>query len=228
MGKEKKDFGLGGILANLGRRILAILIFAAVCGGGMYAVATYLVEPKYESGIRLYINGGDTTDDLVDVCGAVLLSHNVLDEIAEVAGVEYTAAELQKMISYKDVNDTNMMEITVKSTDGVEAATIANIIASVLPGKAEDVIYESKISVLHFASHSDEPASPSVGKYTLVGMIIGIVLGALVVTWVYILDDAIKDREYLEKTFNIPVLAYIPEYSAGNTEEVKTETEEKK
>lgn len=227
MTKDKKDWGIKGILSNLGRRLLVILIFAAICGGAMYAIANYVVEPKFESHIRIYINGGETNDDLVDVCGAVLLSDNVLSEIAEDSGMEYTANDLARMISYKDVNRTNMMEITVKATDGIEAATLANVVASILPAKAEDVIYKSKVNVLEFATIEDEPSYPSIGRFTLVGMIIGVVLGIIVVTWVYLLDDAIKDRDYLEKTFDIPVLAYIPEYTAPkSTSEEPTEKKE--
>ena len=74
---------------------------------------------------------------------------------------------------------------------------------------------------MQFATVEDEPSYPSVGRFTLVGMIVGIVLGIIVVTWVYLLDDAIKDRDYLEKTFDIPVLAYIPEYTT-----VKSTSEE--
>ena len=133
MVKEKKSCAIKEIFSNLSRRILVILIFAAVFGGAMYAIANYVVEPKFESHIRLYINGGETNDDLVDVCGAVLFSENVLDELAKDSGMGYTADELERMISYKDVNRTNMMEITVKASDGVEAATLANVIASILP-----------------------------------------------------------------------------------------------
>ena len=42
---------------------------------------------------------------------------------------------------------------------------------------------------------------------------------------VYLLDDAIKDREYLTKNYGIPVLAYIPDYDLTKSVENK-ETEE--
>lgn len=223
MDREKKEAGFGAIVMNLFRRLWVVFIFAAICGFGMYMLATKAITPKYDSDIRLYINSGDTSDDLVDVCGAVLESEGVLSEIIDQAKLEYTTEELDKMLSYRDVNSTNMIEITVRSADSEEAAEIANFIAYILPERAEDVIYESKVSVLQFATVPKEPAFPSVGSFTLLGMIIGVILACIVITLVYILDDAIKDREYLEKTFGIPVLAYIPEYTADKTEDGENE-----
>ncbi len=223
MDREKKNAGLGGVLKNLWKRLWVILIFAAIGGAVMYLVTTRYVAPKYHGNIRLYINSESASDDLVDVCGAVVQSQSVLEEIISEGNLKYTYKQLGKMISYDDVNSTNMIEITVKSADPEEAASIANVIAYILPDKAEEVISDSKVTVLQYASLPTEPSSPNIGRNTLIGIISGVVLAVIFITIVYFLDDAIKDREYLSRTFDIPVLAYIPDYSLTKSEPEKTE-----
>ena len=126
MDKEKKEVGFGAILKNLCRRFWVVLIFAAICGFCMYTIAEQAVTSKYDSNIRLYINSSETSDDLVDVCGAVLESEGVLTEVVAQAELQYTAEELNGMLSYRDVNETNMIEITVRSSAPEEAEKIAN------------------------------------------------------------------------------------------------------
>ena len=227
MDREKKNAGFGGVLKNLWRRLWVILIFAAIGGALMYIITTQYIEPKYYGNIRLYINSEDTSDDLVDVCGAVVQSQNVLEEIIAESSLNCTYKQLEKMISYDDVNSTNMIEITVKSADPEEAASIANIIAYIIPDKAEEVIYNSKVTVLQYAAVPTEPSEPSLGRNTLIGIVAGIALAIVFITIVYFLDDAIKDREYLSRTFNIPVLAYIPDYAVTKAEPEKKIAEEK-
>jgi len=226
MDREKKKSGLLGVLKNLVRRLWVILIFAAIGGAVMYLVTTQYIEPKYHASIRLYINSDGTSDDLVDVCGAVLKSESVLGEIIAESGVKYSWEDLSKMISYRDVNSTNMIEVTVKSPDATEAVNLADIIAFILPDRAEEVIFESKVTVLQFATLPTEPSEPNLGMNTLIGLSAGVILAIILITIVYLLDDAIKDREYLTKEFGIPTLAYVPDYAltkAAVKEEEQTE-----
>lgn len=221
MDREKKNAGIGGVLKNLARRLWVILIFAAIGGAVMYLVTTQYIEPKYHANVRLYINSDSSSDDLVDVCGAVVKSQDVLLEIIAESGVKYTYEQLGKMISFSDVNSTNMIEITVKSTDAAEATAIADVIAFILPDRAEEVIFESKVTVLQYATLPTEPSEPNLGRNTLIGLAAGVLLAVIFITIVYLLDDAIKDREYLTKTFDIPTLAYIPDYAVTRAEKRK-------
>ena len=225
MDREKKNAGLLGVLKNLVKRLWIILIFAAIGGAAMYFVTTHYIEPKYHASVRLYINSDYTTDDLVDVCGEVAKSQSVLEEIIAESGVSYSYKELDKMIVYHDVNSTNMIEITVRSTNAEEAVAIADVIAFILPDKAEEVIFESKVTVLQYAALPTEPSEPNLGRNTLIGLSAGVVLAVIFITFVYLLDDAIKDREYLTKNYGIPVLAYIPDYDLTKSVDNK-ETEE--
>ncbi|MBR5253116.1 MAG: hypothetical protein IKV39_04475 [Clostridia bacterium] len=225
MDREKKNSGLGGVLKNLVKRLWIIFVFAAIGGAVMYLVTTQYIEPKYHASVRLYINSDGTSDDLVDVCGAVVKSQSVLEEIIAESGVNYSYEELEKMLVYHDINSTNMIEITVRSTNAEEAVAIADVIAFILPDKAEEVIFESKVTVLQYATLPTEPSEPSLGKNTLIGLSAGAILAIIFITIVYLLDDAIKDKEYLTKTFDIPVLAYIPDYALTKAEE-KVEKEE--
>ena len=55
-----------------------------------------------------------------------------------------------------------------------------------------------------------EPASPSIIKWTVIGLLLGVFLCAMIIVIRFLLDDTIKTSEDIEKYLGLSTLALIP------------------
>ena len=53
--------------------------------------------------------------------------------------------------------------------------------------------------------------SPSITKFTAIGLVIGVVLACAVIIISDMLDDVIRDDSYILQNYDIPILAKVPE-----------------
>ncbi|MCD7792822.1 MAG: Wzz/FepE/Etk N-terminal domain-containing protein, partial [Oscillospiraceae bacterium] len=134
------------LLKALWRRAWVIVLAVVICGGGAFCVAFFGITPTYEASAMMYVNNsmsssisstississGDLTasKSLVDTYIVILGTRNMLEDVIEQSGVDYTYEELSKMIEADAVNSTEIFEVTVTSTDPEEATLLANTIA---------------------------------------------------------------------------------------------------
>ena len=198
-------------------------LLAAVIG---FCIAAFLIVPKYSSAIMLYVNNssfslGNTSfrissseitaaQSLVKTYGEILNNRTTLERVIEKAEVDYTYRELSKMIMAAPSNDTEIMKVTVTTEDPNEAAKIANCIAEVLPVRISEIIDGASMEVVDSAVPNNQKISPSITKYTAVGLILGVLIAVIAVCIAAMLDNTIHDEEYVLKTYNYPILAKVP------------------
>ena len=115
------------------------------------------------------------------------------------------------MISAQSVNSTEIFSVEVTSTSPQEAELLANTIADILPVRIASIVEGTSARIVDYAVAPAEKASPSLVKNTAIGVIVGFLLASGVVIVCELMDDKIHDADYLLQTYNIPVLAVIPD-----------------
>lgn len=209
-------------------------VLAAIIG---FSVAAFIIPNKYSSNVKLYVNnsafslGGTSfsisaseltaAQSLVKTYGEILNSRSTLELVIDKAGVDYTWKELSKMIEYAPSNGTEIMKVTVTSTDPYEASKIANTIAEVLPARITEIIDGASMEIVDTAIPDLQKISPSISKYTMLGFVVGVLLSVAFIFVTVLLDDTIHDEEYVLKTYGYPVLGRIPNllYTGGKSYE---------
>ncbi len=116
-----------------------------------------------------------------------------------------------EMVTATSVNGTEIFEIEVTSADPQEAELLANTIAQVLPDKISDVVEGSSVRIVDYAVVPTTKASPSITRYTAIGILIGILLSGAFIVIADMRDEQIHGEDYLQQAFAVPVLAVIPE-----------------
>lgn len=215
----------------LWRKAWLIVIASILCAGIAFGSARYLITPKYESSVLLYVNNssfslGNTSfsfspsdltaaKTLVDTYIVILNTRATLETVLTKAELDYSYEEFQKMIHAEAVNGTEVFEVFVTSENPQEAANIANTIAEVLPKRVSAVVDGSSVRVVDYAVVPEKKASPNVSLFTVLGFLIGAVLACGVVIVQELLDDEIHDDEFLNQNFDIPILANIPNLNSS-------------
>lgn len=203
-----------------------VIVLAVILGGGTgFALAYYVVPPKYQASALLYVNNssisvGSTSISLSDLSAsqtlvetyiAILKTRLTLNDVIEQAGLDYSFAELKKMIQAEAVNGTEIFEVTVTSSDPEEAERVANTIVRVLPDKIAQIMDGSSVRTVDLAVVPEKRSSPSLRVYTLVGAMAGLMLSCGVVAVRELLDEQIRSEDDLLQVYSLPVLAAIPD-----------------
>lgn len=222
---EEVEIDLLKLLLACWHRLWIIILATILCAGIGFSSAKFLVTPKYQSKIMVYVNNnahpsensaitiGDlnVSQKLVNTYVVILKNQTTLNEIIGAGSLNYTPAQLDKMISASAVNDTEILQVSVTGTDPDETALIANTIATVLPEKIASIVDGSSVRIMDKAEAPTRPISPNVTKYTALGMILGLVLSVFIIILVELFNTTIRDEEYLTQKFDLPILAVIPD-----------------
>lgn len=215
------------LISVLWRHVVIIALTVVIAGTMGYCYARYMVAPTYQARTLLYVNnsslslGGtsvtfsmsefNSAKSLVDIYTVILKTRTTLNAVIQRGDLPYTYEQLAGKISAGSVNETPIFAITVRSTDPEEAAHIANVIADVLPDKITDVMDGGHVSVVDRAVVPTGRVAPSRSRYAMIGAAIGLVVSCGAVLLVDMLDDIIRDEDYLLQRFELPVLGTIPD-----------------
>lgn len=229
--RENLEIDLQKLLLAYLRKWWLILAAAVVAGLLTLYVTANFITPMYEAEVTVYVNNirsdqkveyvssSDlaTSQRLVNTYIAILESNTVLEKVVEESGLDVTVEEILKAMKSEQVNDTEVFTVTITLPDPEMAARLANTLAEVAPGEIGDIVEGSSTKIIDYAKVPDLPASPSKGRSTVLGFLVGAVLAALYVTLRFLLDVRIKDEEDLTVLFNLPVLSQIPTFVPDGT-----------
>lgn len=224
---EIPEIDLIHIFELLMSKLWIIAVVGFIGAVSMFYYSTTMITPKYQSSSMFYVNNSNinigsasfsissadisASQSLVDTYIAILKTRNTLDTVIEKFDLDYTYAQLSSMITVTNVNSTEIFKVTVTSPDPTEACKIANAITEVLPDKISEIVTGSSARIVDYAAINPSKISPSISKYTLIGMLVGALLTAIVIVIIDFFDDTIKDDTYLLNTYDeIATLAVIP------------------
>ena len=216
------------IFNGLLNRFWAILIATVLGGALMFSYATFYITPLYQSSVLLYVNNTSfavgsqsfsissseitAAKSLVATYQVILKTRMTLNDVIRLGELDCSYEKLKGMISTSSVNDTEVFSVTVTSDDPYEAEHIANTIGRVLPDKIASIVEGSSVRVVDYAVVPSGKVSPNISKYTLIGLMLGLLASCGLIAVVEIADDRIRSEDYLLQNFGeTPLLAVIPD-----------------
>ena len=241
---DEMEIDLLKLARALWRRAWAIMLAAVIFGGAALTYTAIFVTPLYKAEALMYVNSsnisvggakvsisqGELTaaQSLIKTYAVILSTRTTLNDVIEQSGVSYTYEQLKGMISAQSVNSTEVFSITVTSPSPREAEMLANTIARILPEKISAIVEGSSARIVDYAVEPAKKASPSLSKNALIGAMLGFVLACGIVVIMELTDEQIHDSDYLIQTYDIPVLAVIPDLlSATSTNDYYQSAEQR-
>lgn len=232
--EEYLEIDLLKLLKLYWQNFWALLLAAVISAGAAFSLCEFVITPKYESDVLLYVNNsnfslGSTSfsfsssdlsaaQSLVDTYIVILQSRTMLNDIKQTAGLSYELKDLSEMITSAPVDNTEVFRITVESTSPAEAELIANTIADLLPDRVADIVDGSSMRVVDFAVVAEEKSSPETLKISVIAAFLGVIVLCAIITIKELSDTVIHDEEYLTSTYDMPILAIIPDLNKKSTE----------
>ncbi len=215
------------IFQALWRKAWLIVLITVLCGASAFGITKYAITPQYEARVLMYVNStnislggtklsisqGDlmAAQSLIDTYTVIMKTRTTLNEVIEEAELKYSYETLVNKISAASVNSTEVFQINVLDPDPATAALIANTIARVLPDKIASIVEGSSTRIVDTAVVPARAASPNIVKNVVIGVLLGAILSCGAIVVMELMDDKIQDSDYLLHTYDIPVLAMIPD-----------------
>ena len=224
---DEIEIDLQRIFDALLNRAWLLAITAVLCAVLTFAGTYFLVTPKYQSTAMFYVNNNSlslgeaslsissadisASRGLVKTYIVILNTREVLDDVVDYAGVDYTYGEIKSMITAEAVDSTEIFRVVVTSEDPAEAERIANAIAYILPKQISTIIEGTSAKVVDSAVVASSPSSPNYAKNTVVGFLVGLVAVAAFVILRELMDITICQEEDIAQSCKHPVLAAVPD-----------------
>lgn len=227
MMNEKRDefeIDLQKLVQACLRKWWLFVVAAVIAGMLSFWYTACFVTPVYRASVTAYVNNIRRGEDITYISGTNLMaaqqlvatyiqiigSDAVLARVAEEAELDLLPKDIRKIMSAKQVGETELFQVSVLHPDPVEAAKIANAIAEIAPQEIETYVAGTSAKIIDYAKVPESPASPSLAKNCVVGAMFGIMLVLAGVTLHFLFDVRIKSEEDLTSLFDIPVLGQIP------------------
>lgn len=206
--------------------LIASVTLAGLLAGGVSSIMT---KPTYTSETQLFVatQGSGSISELqvgntfgqarVQSYVKTVTTPTVLQPVIDSLGLSETAAELGRKV--KATTDLNTVLITVSVADEspVQAAAIAQGVASSLV-KAVEVLEKPtsgglspiRISIVTPASAASAPTAPNVQLYLILGLGAGLALGAGGAILVTSLDNRVRGEDDVRRVTSSSILGGIP------------------
>ena len=213
-------------------RIVSIVVITLIFGVISFTLSEYFITPKYEASITMYVNNRRNSEDvnletktlasditasqqLVPTYIELLKSNNILSPVSETieekTGQKYSVKKIKEMMTAEAMSNTEIIKVSIKTTDQQIAREIANTIADIAPEKIQNIIELSNVIIIDRAKTPVSPVSPNVRNYTIIGALIGFFLSISFILLKELFDVRVKSADDLVARFQYPVLGTIPE-----------------
>lgn len=228
MEKEKEreiEIDLGKIFHMMKKRVIYIILATLITGVLSGCITEFLIQPKYSASCTMYVYSNtdrvsssasigqselSASQQLVNTYIEVLKSNYVLEDVISALNLDMTTKQLRSMLSFSQINETEIFKVTVTSTNAAQSADIANAIAKTAPDAIVKKIKAGGVSVLDYAKVPSAPSSPNLKKNILIGAIAGFAVSFIGFFVYELFDTTITTERDLERAFDIPVIGSIP------------------
>ncbi len=219
----KEDLKVMDLVDMLMRRWWIMLVSMVIVGFIAFMFTEIFISPTFESRGALYVNATkeqlsqnvssstlDASQKLVNTYAEILKRRTFLEGVASDIDDKYSVSQLQGMLKISSVNGTEVMEIAVSCSNADDAYLIAHSILMRAPDELMRVVEAGSVKLLDDAKKNILAVSPNLRQNTLVGALIGLILGALIIFLLEFVDTRIKNSNSIVSRYDEPLLGEIP------------------
>lgn len=215
------------VLEVVRQHILIIVLVTVIAAAAGFGFSRFVMVPQYEASALMIVNTRqDTTANvtsdqinsatkLVSTYSIIIKSDTVLQQVISNLGLTLTYDQLKERVTVSAVDDTQVMQITVRSDNPEWARQVCEQITAISPDVILESVEAGSVKLISQAAVTPEPVSPNVMKNTAVAAVLGLVVSIGIVVLRELLDNKIKSEDDVRKYLDLPVVGVIPDYEMG-------------
>lgn len=210
----------------LKKKMWIIVLSAVICGVISGLVSFYVLKPVYEANTTLIVNKEvenettqmTTSDDLNFVqklaltYGEIIKSRSVITSTIDKLNLDMTYEDLSEAVSITNVENTQIIKISVKNENPRVAATICNTIPEIFSTEVQRIVKASGTEVIDKAAVPEEPIKPNKTMNILIATVLGAMISVFVIFLKEALNTKIKEPKDIEEKLGLPVFGVVPKF----------------
>lgn len=206
-------------------KFITIFTLTIVIIAGIFTA--FFIDPKYSSSTTLIVgkpegysesaSSGATYNDvltnqkLVGTYSEIAKSKSVLSQVISNLNLDYSDTELAGMIEVATVNDTELIKITVTTTNANQSATIANETAKVFMTDVAGLMKINNLQLVDTAQVDNNAVSPNIKMNMAIALLLGLVVSVFIIFIREMLNTTVKSVDELKSLIgDIPIVAAVP------------------
>lgn len=202
-------------------RIVALTIVAALIS---FAVSSFLIKPTYQAETQILVTPKKQENNIIDAqqvqssvtlvntYRVIIKSPAILETVQkEVSNAPTSLSVLNNMITVESEQNSQVINVSVQSTDAALASDIANSVASVFSEDIPKLMNVDNVKVLSVSGIPTSPVSPNIILNTAIAAVVGLLLGIGLAFLREVLDRRIRTEEQVQQILDLPVLGSIPD-----------------
>ena len=210
----------------LKKKMWIIVLSAVICGVISGLVSFYVLKPVYEANTTLIVNKEvenettqmTTSDDLNFVqklaltYGEIIKSRSVITSTIDKLNLDMTYEDLSEAVSITNVENTQIIKISVKNENPRVASTICNTIPEIFSTEVQRIVKASGTEVIDKAAVPEEPIKPNKKMNILIATVLGAMVSVFVIFLRESLNTKIKEPKDIEEKLGLPVFGVVPKF----------------
>lgn len=219
---KEENIRIEDMIHALKSRWMLITIIALLLTTISAGVSFFLIKPKYEANTKLFIGKEDNSEQaynsndvqmyqkLIKTYSDVIKTKDLVGRSLERINSDADVGDVLGALTVTPKTDTQLLEISYKSTDKEFARDIVQAITDEFVETSGDLISNANVKVVESVSLPQNPVSPNKKLNIGIAFIFGIILGCIISLALELMDNTFKDKEQIEYLFDVPVIGTIP------------------
>ena len=198
-------------IKNNWRVALVVVIMMAISG---YVLANYGLTKHYVTTTDIYIESTDDMPPSEKAAMAALLftSPKMYDAINENLNVQFSYAELEKIISVSQVNDTQLITAKFDCPTSMESYKLAELYLQLIQQVLDDYDANAETKVVRTPIEPQKPEFPDDTLFTIVGASAGAVISIIGLFIIWRLDNTISSADNITDEYGVPVIGELMDF----------------
>ncbi|MGY1664593.1 polysaccharide biosynthesis tyrosine autokinase [Geodermatophilus sp. SYSU D00696] len=203
-------------------------VIGLVVGAAAALGASLLQTPLYTSYTQLFVSttdsrstsdvfqGGQFSQQRVGSYAELLTGEELAARVVERLGVEDTPTEMSDRITATAVADTVLIDVAVEDPSPAQARDIAEAVGAEFPGLVAELETPDdgaaspvRVTVTDRPEVAESPTSPKTWRDTVLGALVGLLIGVALALLRTRLDRSVKDTEQAAELVGAPVIGVV-------------------
>jgi|SRR5690625_3141499 len=231
----EETISLKEIFEVIKKRLLLIISFTIGAALIAAVMSFFVLTPIYESSTQFIVNQSQqdesaniqldqntirTNVELINTYNVIITSTAILNDVISELNLPYTAEALKKNIQVSSEQNSQVVTVTVKDPDPVQATEIANTTVHVFQDKIPDIMNVDNVNILSEAVTKADPTpvEPKPMLNIAIAIVLGAMLGVGLAFLLEYLDTRLRTEEDIEDKLDLPLLGVI---STIDTEDLR-------
>lgn len=219
---EEQVIRLDELFEALKKRWLMIISITLIATIASAALSFFVIKPQYEASTKVFI-GKDESENQAYNQNDVLMYQKLMKTYSEAIktkdlisrGLKGTSIDIEPIevlnnLTVVTVADTQILQIKYKSKNPQEAKTVIEGISDEFIKTSKDLVPNGNIQVIEAVELPEKAVSPNKKMNIAIAFLLGLMVGVGLAFLLEFLDNTFKNKDQLEREFEIPVIGSIP------------------